>query len=89
MLKLEPTEAEAVRLPPLTVDPDLLHLVDEHVRAGDVSAAVDEVDRRVLADGLGLGDTEIALLRHGAEFLRTQRRERSGTSMKARAARGS
>lgn len=78
VLKLEPTEAEAVVLPPLAVEPDLLNTVDERVRAGDASSATDEVDRCVLGGGLGLTNAEIAQLRHGAELLRARRRERGG-----------
>jgi adenine-specific DNA methylase len=77
VLKLEPTEAEAVLLPPLR--PALsavLPAVDRAVRARDLQAALELVDPIVLEDALGLDGGAIAELRQGRERLRDRRRRR-------------
>lgn len=76
VLKLEPSEAEALLIPPLDPSlPDLLESVDEAIRARDVDAALDLVDAKTLTP-LGLGDEEIGELRRAREFLRDRRRRR-------------
>lgn len=79
VLKLEPTEAEALLIPPLSGLRDaarLLRKVDAHVRAGNLTAAQDLIDPVVLEDGLGLSKGEIDSLRNGAEKLRQRRHSR-------------
>lgn len=77
VLKLEPTEAESVLLPPLQPGLEaLLPDVDRLTRAKDLDAALDLVDPVVLGDGLGLSAQEISALRSGAERLRARRRSR-------------
>ncbi|MEJ7785648.1 MAG: N-6 DNA methylase [Solirubrobacteraceae bacterium] len=76
VLKLEPTEAEAVVLPPLVADDELLITADRLVRARDLPGALSAVDEAVLGGGLGLADEDIRLLREGAELLRARRRGR-------------
>ena len=77
VLKLEPTEAEAVLIPPLIGDMKRnLPEVDELVRGGNVEELLDHVDRRVLGRGLGLSSEQIAALRSGAERLRARRKAR-------------
>lgn len=77
VLKLEPSEAEAVLVPPLpSAVVDHLPAVDEALRARDLGAALDIIDPLVLGDGLGLDEDEIAGLRAGAERLRSRRRAR-------------
>lgn len=77
VLKLEPTEAEAllVPLPPAVVREHLAE-VDEFIRAREVDKALDLIDEVVLVNGLGLTRDEIALLREGAATLRARRRAR-------------
>lgn len=76
VLKLEPTEAEAVVLPPLVRDDELLATVDRLVRARDLPGALHVVDEVVLGRGLGLAEEDIRLLREGAGLLRSRRRGR-------------
>lgn len=79
VLKLEPTEAQALLLPEadeealLTVAP----AVDREVRAGNAAGAIEVVDEIVLRTGLGLGPRQVAALRRGHERLRERRRRRS------------
>lgn len=78
VLKLEPTEAEALLVPPLP--PDLavkLDEVDSLLRARQIDAVLDIVDKLVLVDGLGLTASDVSLLRSGAERLRSRRRARN------------
>lgn len=77
VLKLEPTEAEAVLLPPIPkAAADRLSAVDAAVREGDLNAALDIIDPLVLETGLGLTQAEVCTLRLGAEKLRARRRSR-------------
>lgn len=77
VLKLEPTEAEALLLPPLSSElAALLPEVDRAIRARDLGAALELVDPVVLKGSLGLGDDEIADLREGRERLRSRRKRR-------------
>jgi adenine-specific DNA-methyltransferase len=76
VLKLEPTEAEAVLVPPLVTDQQLLKVIDARVRARDLAGALERADRVVLGEGLGLDERHIGLLRDGAEHLRARRRAR-------------
>lgn len=78
VLKLEPTEAEALVLPAAALDQaKSLREVDELLRRRDLGGALDLVDRAVLGkDGLGLSHEAIDQLRAGAEKLRSRRRAR-------------
>ena len=76
VLKLEPTEAEALLLPPLGAAQEHLREVDALLREGDLEAVLDLVDPLVLGDGLGLRPAEIKALRSGAERLRERRKAR-------------
>ncbi len=74
VLKLEPTEAEALLVPPLPEGIEaLLPEVDRLVRQRDLEAVLDLVDRVVLRGPLGLGESEIGDLRAGALRLRSRR----------------
>lgn len=77
VLKLEPSEAEGLLLPPVPsrLEP-LLPQVDRLVRAKDLEGALNLVDPIVLGDGLGLSGQEISSLRIGADRLRMRRRSR-------------
>jgi adenine-specific DNA-methyltransferase len=78
VLKLEPTEAEALLLPPVSTElSSLLPAVDRAIRTRDLSAALDLVDPIVLEGALGLDGDAIEELRQGRERLRS-RRERRG-----------
>jgi hypothetical protein len=79
VLKLEPTEAEALLMPPLSGwdARGLLARVDRCVRAGDLEGALNAVDPLVLGEALGFGSMEIAALRRGAERLRKRRYARA------------
>lgn len=76
VLKLEPTEAEAVVLPPLSGDDDRLREVDECVRGRDLRRALDLVDKVVLQQGLDLSCAQVLTLRDAGELLRARRRRR-------------
>ena len=77
VLKLEPTEAEALLVPTLPDEAEaLLPDVDALLRAGDLTALLDRVDQLVLVEGLGLSRADVVALRTGAERLRSRRRAR-------------
>ena len=78
VLKLEPTEAEALLVPPMPPDvAECLPDIDSLLRAGDLREVLEIVDARVLADGpLGLSTGQIELLRAAADKLRARRRTR-------------
>lgn len=80
VLKLEPTEAEDLLLPP--VEPrlgELLPKVDQLIRKRDLASVLDLVDPIVLGDGLGLGSAEIREIREGASRLRNRRKSRNAS----------
>jgi adenine-specific DNA methylase len=77
VLKLEPTEAEALLVPlPTPAIEGLLPEVDRLIRAKDLDGALDLVDPVVLGSGLGLAPHQIAALRDGARRLRARRKSR-------------
>jgi len=85
VLKLEPTEAERLLIPPIPPDmADLLPEVDRLIRERDLEAALRLVDPVVLGSGLDLTDAEIGELRDGAAQLRGRRRSRNGRQSPAR-----
>jgi hypothetical protein len=79
VLKLEPTEAGSLILPPV---PEILggrlDEVDALIRGRELEAALDLVDPIVLGEGLGLTSEEIRALREGGAQLRARRRTRGG-----------
>jgi len=76
VLKLEPTEAERLLLPPLSPElAALLPAVDRAIRARDVEAAADLVDPVVLGP-LGLSTDEIGVLRAARRQLQIRRKNR-------------
>jgi len=76
VLKLEPTDAENLLLPPLSPElATLLPAVDRAIRARDVEAAIDLVDPVVLAP-LGIGPDEINVLRAARKQLQIRRKNR-------------
>jgi hypothetical protein len=77
VLKLEPSEAEALLVPRPTPEVKaLLPEVDRLIRARNLDGALDLIDPVVLGSGLGLTGDDIAALRSGAERLRARRRSR-------------
>ena len=77
VLKLEPSEAGALILPPAPKDlGKLLEEVDALIRARKLEAALDLVDPIVLGEGLDLSASEIQALRDGGARLRARRRSR-------------
>jgi hypothetical protein len=79
VLKLEPTEAEALLIPPLSGwdARRLLTRVDRCVRKGDLEGALSIVDPLVLEEGLGFSPAEVDALRRGAVRLRGRRHARA------------
>jgi adenine-specific DNA-methyltransferase len=77
MLKLDPGEARQVLLPPPAPLPSgwLEHL-DELVRSGQGEAARLEADRLFLAQGMGLSEVELELLRAAASKIAARRQRR-------------
>jgi adenine-specific DNA methylase len=77
VLKLEPTEAEALLFPPIWSElSNLLPEVDRAIRARDLQAALDLVDPIVLKGTLDLDDGAVDKLRQGRERLRDRRKRR-------------
>jgi hypothetical protein len=78
VLKLEPTEAEALLLPPLRGfdGRKLLCQVDRLIRAGQTERALEAVDEVVLKRALGLAPREVRMLRAGTDRLRHRRHAR-------------
>jgi adenine-specific DNA-methyltransferase len=81
VLKLEPSEAESIVIPPLGSIAGKLSAVDAQLRNGSLSDVLDIVDQVVLGKGLGLTEEEIASLRLGAEKLRSRRRTRKAAPL--------
>ena len=79
VLKLEPTEAEALLIPPLSGwdARKMLSRVDRFIRAGDLEGALNIVDPLVLEEAVGFSPAEIAALRRGADRLRRRRHARA------------
>ncbi len=76
VLKLEPTEAEKLLLPPLSPElAALLPAVDQAIRARDVETAANLVDPVALAP-LGLSTDEISTLRAARKQLQIRRKNR-------------
>jgi adenine-specific DNA-methyltransferase len=84
LLKLEPREADRIPLPSLS----LLEAAEAELRAirpqvnlalrrGDLSGAVQLVDRELLVKGLGIQHAELEALRHAREVLFSRRRARA------------
>jgi adenine-specific DNA-methyltransferase len=77
ILKLEPTEAERLLIPPTSEGlKDALPAVDEALRARDLDAVLDLVDPLVLYP-LGLSRAQVAGLRRAREKLSSRRRTRT------------
>jgi adenine-specific DNA methylase len=77
VLKLEPTEAGSLILPPVPENlGELLDEVDGLIRSRELEAALDLIDPIVLGEGLGLSGEEICALRDGGAQLRARRRSR-------------
>lgn len=85
VLKLEPSEAESIVVPPLGSIAGKLNAVDAQLRDGSLTGVLDIVDQVVLGKGLGLTEDEIASLRTGAEKLRSRRRARKAAPLAAAA----
>jgi adenine-specific DNA-methyltransferase len=76
ILKLEPTEAERLLIPPLPQELEShLDAVDAGIRGGELESVLDHVDALVLKP-LGLSDGQMAGLRRGREKLSARRRAR-------------
>lgn len=77
VLELEPTEAERLLVvPPGVGHPLALEEADALVRAGRLSALLEENDRRLLGDALGLAAGERAVVRGAWEKMRGRRAAR-------------
>jgi adenine-specific DNA methylase len=79
VLKLEPTEAEALLLPKIDNSvAELLPRVDHLIRTKvDLDQVLDMVDDVLLRSGIGLSDAEIRSLRRSGERLRQRRLHRA------------
>jgi len=76
VLELEPTEAERLLVPATLHDGLPLAEIDRLVRAGRLDLVLDENDRRVLINGVGLARTECQDLRAIWSKMRDRRLER-------------
>ncbi len=78
VLKLEPSEAEALLMPPLpATHGKSLDQVDRLIRAGDLTGALTISDQVLLQQQLGVTAAEVALLREALGRLRSRRRTRA------------
>jgi adenine-specific DNA methylase len=78
VLELEPREAEQLPIPdPAQITDHDIARVDELIRAGDVAAALDHMDRTVLVGRLGLDPALVDELRAVWVRLRDRRMDRS------------
>jgi adenine-specific DNA methylase len=78
VLKLEPTEAESLLIPPIESNlAKLLPEVDRLVRRRDLESVLELIDPLVLGAGLSLSKTEIREIRGGALRLRQRRKSRN------------
>ncbi|MCP9486518.1 MAG: class I SAM-dependent methyltransferase [Gaiellaceae bacterium MAG52_C11] len=74
VLELEPTEAEGLPFPdPHALAPEDVGQVDKLLRAGELVAALDFVDRRLLTETLRFDEDLVATLRRVWERLRDRR----------------
>ena len=73
VMTFEPGEVRKMRIPVLGADKLSPVLFDKWIRAGKIEDILDETDRVLLADGLGLAKDEIAMLRGIWEKLRDRR----------------
>jgi hypothetical protein len=79
MLKLEPSEAEMVRVPlqrPRREENGIVRELDKLVRSSNENAANDLADYHVLRRGLGFSANECAALRDAADEMRQWRMHR-------------
>jgi adenine-specific DNA-methyltransferase len=79
VLKLEPTEAQALLLPPIDQGEALAEQVDEILRSDGLGAVLTFTDRELLQKRLGLSTEGVAALRRGHEKLRGRRKARGAT----------
>jgi adenine-specific DNA methylase len=81
MLKLEPTEAENVRIASPDIDNDrmmeLIEELDALIRNGDFTTAQSRADSVILMEGLGLSQSDCRLLEVATNTLRNRRYSRS------------
>jgi hypothetical protein len=81
MLKLEPTEAENVRIasPYVANDrmADLIEELDALIRNSDFVAAQSRADKAILTEGIGLSQSDCHLLELATNTLRNRRYSRS------------
>jgi adenine-specific DNA-methyltransferase len=73
VLELEPNEAEKLPLPLIGADTLDLQQLDELLREGNISAALDITDTVLLQEGLGLSSAETRMLRAIWQKLRDRR----------------
>jgi adenine-specific DNA-methyltransferase len=76
VLKLEPTEAQALLLPPLSGIGRKLEQLDRLLREEGLGAVLAITDRLLLREALGLSADEVSALREGHEKLRRRRKAR-------------
>lgn len=76
VLELEPTEAERLLVPKELGGGLSIEEIDAKIRAGDLEDVLEENDRLILKDRLGLTDSECQLLKGIWNKMRTRRRSR-------------
>lgn len=86
VLELEPTEAERLLVPRQIVEPMPLDEVDRLVRAGRLGQVLEENDRLVLRNGIGLSRRECAALARIWAKMRDRRVSRTKNGRASRAA---
>jgi adenine-specific DNA methylase len=78
VLELEPSEAEELPVPDPDLVPDwVVERSDRLLRAGDIDAALDLVDRSILIDKVGFGEKDVAEARRVWVRLRDRRKGRT------------
>jgi adenine-specific DNA-methyltransferase len=83
VLELEPNEAEHIPIPMMNTDRIDLTLTDQQLRAGAIAQILDENDRVLLKDGLGLSEAEARMLRAIWQKLRDRRIGRKRSSARS------
>jgi adenine-specific DNA-methyltransferase len=75
VLELEPSEAEDILIPFSEIASQTLDInyIDEKVKAGDIYAALDYVDKKLLIELLGFSKKEVLMLRNIWEKLSSRR----------------
>jgi adenine-specific DNA methylase len=77
VLELEPTEAEKLLTPKQLTEGLPIEEIDQLIRAGKIQEMLEENDKRILVDGLGLSKKDCTMLKDIWAKMRDRRKSRS------------